>query len=201
MEWFFVKGLLLGFSIAAPVGPIGILCIRRTLSHGLWNGFLSGLGTATADALYGSIAAFGITLLSGFLLSQQFYFRLIGGLFLLYLGYHAFRSTPAQEAAKAASTGLIAAYVSSFFLTLANPMTILSFMAVFAGLGLGPAGDSLSAAALVSGVFAGSMIWWLLLSSVANRLRHRFGPRTMIWVNRLSGVVIIAFGMVSLAAL
>ena len=196
---FLIKGVILGFSIAAPVGPIGVLCIRRTLSNGMLNGFLSGLGAATADAIYGCIAVFGVQVISAFLLDQQFYFRFIGGLFLLYLGYTTFQSIPAEVAAKAGGEGLLGAYTSAFFLTLMNPMTILSFIAVFAGLGVGtPGGNFIASGLLVFGVLIGSMLWWLTLSGAVNMLRSQFDQKRLKWVNRLSGVIIAGFGLLSL---
>jgi threonine/homoserine/homoserine lactone efflux protein len=200
-----LKGLVMGFSIAAPVGPIGVLCIRRTLGSGILHGVVSGLGTASADAIYGCFAAFGVTAVSDFLLGAQFWLRLVGGVFLLYLGFMTFRSVPAREAAKAGegrSGGLAGAYASAFFLTLTNPMTIVSFAAVFAGLGLGAAPEGrASAALLVFGVFAGSMLWWLFLSGSVHLLRSRFDHTRLVWVNRLSGLVIAAFGVASIATL
>lgn len=196
---FFIKGVILGFSIAAPVGPMGVLCIRRTLSKGLISGFLTGLGTATADALYGCIAAFGVTAISAFLLENQFYFRFIGGLFLLYLGYRTFQSIPAEVAAEVNERDRLGAYTSSFFLTLTNPMTIISFAAVFAGLGVGTTGgDYILAGILVLGVFTGSMLWWLLLCKTVNVLRSKFDHKRLTLVNKISGVIIAGFGILSL---
>jgi len=196
---FLLKGLILGFSIAAPVGPIGVLCIRRTLSRGMLNGFLSGIGAATADGIYGCIAAFGVTAVSSLLLEHQFYLRLAGGVFLLYLGLTTFRSLPAESSAKAEGGGLLGAYVSVFFLTLTNPMTIMSFAGVFAGLGIGATGGDYSLAGLlVLGVFTGSMLWWLTLSGTVNLLRAKFDRKRLVWVNRLSGAMICGFGVVSL---
>ncbi len=130
----FLKGLLIGFSIAAPVGPIGVLCIRRTLASGRTIGLLSGLGAATADALYGSLAAFGLTAISGFLVRQQGLLRLLGGAFLCYLGLRAILTRPANAASLNSPASHVNAYSSTFFLTLTNPLTILSFAAIFAGL-------------------------------------------------------------------
>jgi threonine/homoserine/homoserine lactone efflux protein len=196
------RGLIMGFSIAAPVGPIGVLCIRRTLAEGRAAGFASGLGAATADAVYGSIAGLGLTLVASLLVSQGFWLRLGGGLFLCYLGIRAFMARPAERAAKAGGRGLLGAYASTLVLTLTNPMTILSFAAVFAGLGLANApGEYLSAVMLVSGVFLGSALWWLLLSGGVSLLRDRFGTCVMMWVNRVSGVVVIVFGLLALGSL
>jgi threonine/homoserine/homoserine lactone efflux protein len=203
VEWgFLVRGLIIGFSIAAPVGPIGVLCIRRTLAHGRAAGFVSGLGAATADAIYGSIAGFGLTFLSGFLIGQQHGLRLAGGAFLMYLGLRTFLARPVAGSARAGASGLVSAYVSTLFLTLTNPMTIISFAAIFAGLGLGPAAGSYGAAAiLVAGVFAGSAAWWLILSAGAGAFRDRFTPAGLRWVNWVSGTVITLFGLMAIGTL
>jgi threonine/homoserine/homoserine lactone efflux protein len=197
------RGLVIGFSIAAPVGPIGVLCIRRTLAEGWASGLVSGLGAASADAIYGCVAGFGLTFISGFLVSQQTWLRLIGGLFLCYLGIKTLLSTPSEaETVAAAPASLARAYLSVFALTLTNPITILSFAAVFAGLGVAESGgDYLSAGTLVLGVFVGSALWWLLLSGIVGLFRSRFTPRAMRWVNRLSGAVILGFGIYALAGL
>jgi threonine/homoserine/homoserine lactone efflux protein len=196
---FLLRGLVIGFSIAAPVGPIGVLCIRRTLAEGRVSGLVSGLGAATADAIYGCIAGFGLTFISSFLVSQQVWLRLIGGVFLCYLGLKTFLARPAEEAASAEGRGLIGAYVSTFFLTLTNPMTILSFAVIFAGLGLGSAsGNYISAGLLVSGVFIGSALWWLMLSGGIGLLRTRFNLQGLRWVNRISGIIITGFGLIAL---
>jgi threonine/homoserine/homoserine lactone efflux protein len=199
---FFLKGMVLGFSIAAPVGPIGVLCIRRALAEGRVVGMVSGLGAATADALYGAVAAFGLTFISALLVSQQLWLRAIGGAFLCYLGVKTFLTPPTGQAASAGGTGLAGAYTSTLFLTLTNPTTILSFAAIFAGLGVASAsGGYPSAGLMVLGVFAGSALWWLILSGVASALGTRFSAGTMRWVNRLSGFTITAFGVVVLASL
>ena len=199
---FFLKGGVLGFSIAAPVGPIGVLCIRRSITDGRLMGFLSGLGAATADATYGLVAAAGLTVVSGFLVRQQFWLGLIGGLFLCWLGVQTFRARPAEQSAPADAQGVLSAYASTFLLTLTNPLTILSFAAMFAGAGLGGAAGSVPAASLVvAGVFSGSALWWLLLSFIAGALRGRFDRIWQRWLNRLSGIVIASFGFWHLSKL
>jgi threonine/homoserine/homoserine lactone efflux protein len=195
---FIFKGLLIGFSIAAPVGPIGVLCIRRSLAEGQQMGLATGLGAATADAIYGCIAGFGLTAISSFLIGQRFWLGLVGGLFLLYLGLRTFISEPAEVPASVGGSGLLSAYASTLLLTITNPMTILSFVAVFAGLGLGASRDYLNASALVGGVFAGSALWWLLLSNGVALLKGRISLSWMRLVNRLSGSVILAFGLYAL---
>ena len=195
----FLRGCLIGFSIAAPVGPIGVLCIRRTLAEGWVFGVVSGLGAATADALYGCIAGFGLTFISGALVSHQTGLRLVGGIFLCYLGVRTLLARAAEQAATDRGGGLLRAYASTFFLTLTNPVTILAFAAIFAGLGLAEAsGGYASAGLLVLGVFLGSASWWLLLCSVVGAFRTRFKPSGLLWVNRISGLIILGFGAYAL---
>ena len=197
----FIQGLILGFSIAAPVGPIGVLCIRRTLAFGRISGVVSGLGAASADAIYGSIAAFGLTAIASLLLDLQTALRLVGGIFLIYLGIRTLLAQPSGEVTETEQGSLAADYTSTFFLTLTNPMTIISFAAVFAGLGLaGAAGDYSSALILVLGVFLGSALWWLALSAGVSLFRDRFTPQRMRWVNIVAGGIIIVFGVVALAS-
>jgi threonine/homoserine/homoserine lactone efflux protein len=200
---FFIRGLIIGFSIAAPVGPIGIVCIRRTLANGRLVGFVSGMGAASADAIYGAISAFGLTTISGFLVGQQLWMRLIGGFFLTWLGFKTLRSVPApKDAESIRPSGLVSYYLSIFFLTLTNPMTILSFAAIFAGLGLAQTGgDYALAAQLVAGVFLGSAAWWLTLSLIAGLFREKITLTTLLWINRGAGVAIILFGIISVGSL
>jgi len=194
----FVRGLVLGFTIAAAVGPISLLTIRRTLADGWRVGFASGLGVATADAAYGAVAAFGLTAISGLLVSQARLLALVGGAFLIVLGARTLRSpAPATAARSADSRGLVSAYASILALTLTNPMTILSFAALFVGLGL-VAGDAAGAALLVAGVFAGSLCWWVVLTATTTALRSRVTPTALRWLNVGSGAVIVAFGVVAL---
>lgn len=197
----FLRGLIIGISIAAPVGPIGVLCIRRTLAQGRLVGLVSGLGAATADAVYGAIAGLGLTALSSLLVSQQFWLQLIGGLFLLYLGVRTCLEKPADQAAqpKTTGSGLLGAYTSTLLLTLTNPLTIISFAAIFAGLNLASTeASALNALWLVGGVFLGSALWWVFLSAGVSLLRTRFDARAMRWVNVLSGVIILTFGALAL---
>lgn len=196
---FIFKGIIIGLSIAAPVGPIGVLCIRRSLAEGQKMGLATGLGAATADAAYGCVAGFGLTAISSFLVGQRFWLGFLGGLFLCYLGIRTLISRPAAQAAEVRGGGLLSAYLSTLFLTLTNPMTILSFVAVFAGLGLVASPDYFSASVLVAGVFIGSAAWWLLLSSGVALFRSRVNSGWMQAVNRLSGGVVLAFGLYSLS--
>lgn len=195
----FIKGFIIGFSIAAPVGPIGILCIQRTLSGGNVQGLVTGLGAATADAIYGFIAAFGLTFISNFLVEQSVWFRLIGGLFLCYLGIKAFLSKPQDQTLSLGNRTTFSAYGTTFFLTLTNPMTILFFAGVFAGLGM--VSESIqytSAGLMVVGVFIGSGAWWLILSGATSILRNKINDHKLAWVNKISGLVILAFGVAAI---
>jgi threonine/homoserine/homoserine lactone efflux protein len=192
----FARGLAIGFAIAAPVGPIGLLCIRRALAGGFPLGFLTGLGAAAADAVYGAVAAFGLTAVSGFLVAQQPWLMLFGGAALVWLGIATARRKPAAMTAGAGNgESLAGAFASTFALTLANPATILSFLAVFAGLGLAAAPGTSGAATVVAGVFLGSAAWWLMLAAAMTGLRRRVPPAALLWINRCAGAVLAGFGI------
>lgn len=194
----YFRGFLIGISIAAPVGPIGVLCIRRTLAEGKLKGFLSGLGAASADMIYGAIAAFGITVITNILVKNEFWLQIIGGCFLLYLGIKTFREKPADHSAQVKQSGFLGAYLSTFFLTITNPITILSFAAIFAGTMF--TGKTSSPIILVAGVFTGSAIWWLALSFSVGMMRDRLNTTHMTWINRLSGTIITIFGIIALVS-
>lgn len=193
-----LKGIAVGLSIAAPVGPIGFLCIRRTLSGGWLVGLLTGLGAATADMVYGVVAAAGFTVVAEFLAGARPPLQLAGGGALIWLGLSVIQTVPAfGERGAPTASGLAAAYGTTFLLTLANPATILSFAAVMAGLGaMGAIGRS---AALVAGVFLGSALWWLLLSALVAAIRHRLSEIALRWINRGSGAALILFGALAMA--
>lgn len=202
--WMLVKGMGLGLAIAAPVGPIGLLCIRRSLTQGQRMGLVTGLGAATADGIYGSIAALGLTAVADVLVNYAPAFQVMGGVFLCYLGISTLRAGPAQAAAQVSSRGqgraLWGAYASTLVLTLTNPATILSFIAIFAGLGLVGSSQSWAAAlALIVGVFLGSALWWLCLSWGVTLFSQRLTPPRLKWLNRLAGAAILAFGVVAVA--
>jgi len=178
--------------IAAPVGPVGVLCVRRTLFEGPAFGFASGLGAAVADAVFGLIAAFGLTIVSDFLIDQQHWLKLVGGLFLLTIGL---RGLVAPDASPAPIAGerLFGAFASTFVLTVTNPITIIAFAAVFAAAGLtGAAATTAAAGLLVAGVFAGSLLWWLLLCLVAGFFRSSAQAVHLVWVSRASGAILVA---------
>src|SRR3990172_3997957 len=196
----FVKGLLFGFLLAATVGPMWVLCFRRTIAQGALAGFVSGMGIAVADGLYGSVAAFGLTAVSGFLLGQSFWLVLIGGVFLLYLGIKCLTANPAPvQENQQEKTSLGQAFLSTLGLTLANPPTILAFAAIFAGLGLASVNDYGAASLVVLGVFLGSASWWVVLAAGAGRLRGRIGPGLVRGINIVSGLSILGFALWQLA--
>lgn len=196
---YLIKGLIIGFSVAAPVGPIGILTIKRTLTEGRISGFVTGMGAAMADTLYGVIAGFGLTVISSFLLTQEFWFILIGGLFLLFLGVKSYLTKPASLMSNVDHKGLIKNFTSTFFLTFSNPTTILSFLAIFAGLGLVTTKTDYSTSmTLVVGVFFGSALWWLILSSIFSFYQSKISPNRLLLINKLSGLIIVSFGLFAL---
>lgn len=204
-SFYLLRGLGLGFAIAAPVGPIGVLCIRRTLADGRLTGFVTGLGAATADATYSAVAAFGVTAVASALVGLRLWIHLLGALFLAWLGLRTLFTRPAASPTLGAAGatrrgGLLGAWASTVALTLTNPATILSFAAVFAGLGLASVGYA-AAGLTVVGVFLGSALWWLLLSTGASLLRSRLDLRALRWVNRLSGVILLGFGLLALLSL
>jgi len=191
----FVKGLLVGFMLAIPVGPIGLLCIGRSLAKGRISGVCSGLGAATADAVLGAVAGFGITFISSFLVSHQMPLRLAGGAVLVFLGFHIALTEPPSGTGDLRDKGLIGDYVSAFFLTLTNPLTILAFAAGFATLGVeGAARKHLVPLILVTGVFTGSALWWVMLSTIVGWCRNRITPKKLRLINKVSGCAIALFG-------
>ena len=195
---FLARGLVVGFTIAAAVGPISLLTMRRTIAHGRVYGLVSGLGVAAADASYGAIAAFGLTAITGVLVGARTTLALAGGAFLVWLAIRTIRARPTAAAAETDERpGLAPAFLSIYGLTMTNPMTILSFGGMFAGLGLGGRGG-LDAALLTLGVFLGSSLWWVGLTAVVGRLRDRITPAVLIWINRVSGAVLLAFGVLAI---
>jgi threonine/homoserine/homoserine lactone efflux protein len=196
--WLLIKGLIAGMAIAAPVGPINVLTASRTLSKGRTSGLLSGLGAATADALYGAIAAFSITLVIDFLLREQFWIRIVGGILLITIGVIYFRKPP-QSLKQEEDDPAHSDYVSTFLLTLTNPTTVLSYLAVLTALGMADKRPWWLSFVLVGGIFVGSMLWWVILVLIVNKLRDRFTERTVCWMNRIAGLAIGGFGVVTFA--
>jgi len=196
-----LKGIIIGFALALPIGPIGILCIRKTIAHGHLPGMIVGFGAATADAIYGCVAAFGLTVISDLLVTQQMWLRLVGGAFLLYLGIKTFLARPFEEISSSNGRGLLGSYVSTFLLTLTNPLTIFAFLGVFAALGVRNGDlDYGSAATLVLGVFLGSSAWFFILSYGVTLFRKKINSTGLGWVNRISGFLIICFGIIAIVS-
>lgn len=185
-----LRGIMLGVAIAAPVGPIGLLCIRRTLAHGWRAGFVSGLGAATADTFYGLLAAFGLTALA----SLQRPAAVIGGFLLLWMGYTTFNSLPERAATVRAGN----MYLSTLALTITNPATIFTFLSLFAGVSGVSALTGSDAIALVGGVGVGSACWWLILAGGTAWLGRDISATGMQRMNRLSGIIICGFGVAAL---
>jgi threonine/homoserine/homoserine lactone efflux protein len=189
------KGAAAGLAIAAPVGPIGLLCIRRTLHQGRLAGFVSGLGAATADLIYGMTVATGIGALSAWLLHRASWLNMAGALFLIAVGIRTWRERPPGESTAAYTNGLGATFGSTFLLTLTNPMTIVSFAGLMAGLGAMAASSKGAPFTLAAGVFLGSAAWWLVLTGATGLLRHRLSTESLRWVNRGAAVMLIGFGL------
>lgn len=192
----FARTLIIGLFVAAPVGAMGILCIQRTLAHGWRAGMATGAGIASADAIYAGLVAFGLTTMSQWMVAYQAYIRIVGGFALLWLGWRAIATPPARDAAKAIdSRHLKSLYASAIGLTLTNPMTIMFFAAIFASAGLAAQARTGGAVAVTLGVTCGSLSWWLALTTGVSALRRAVSERLMSIVNRISGGMVIAFGL------
>lgn len=197
----FARMLVIGVVVAAPVGAMGVLCIQRVLAHGWRAGLATGAGIATADAGYAALAAFGVTAVSRWMVDYQAPLRIVGGLGLLWLGWRAVRTPPAQDAAVAVdSPRMLPLYTSAVGLTLTNPMTIMAFAAIFAGAGLVTQAGTGSALVVTLGVALGSLAWWVALTTGVWAVRHAVSDKAMVVVNRVSGGVLVAFGLLALVA-
>ena len=203
MLTFLWKGVLVGLIIAVPAGPVGVLCVRRTIFHGRLAGFVSGMGAASADAIFGIVAGFGLTVVSDWLLDYQEWLRIVGAGFLLFVGLSAFISDPlAETPSQRDHENLFADFASTFALTLTNPITILAFLAIFAGIGFTGEDATLAAAAiLVLGVWLGSLLWWAALAGGAGMLRLSFRRNHLVWINRGSGGILLVSGVALLGSL
>lgn len=194
-----LKATLIGFSIAMPVGPIGLLCVRNSIVWGRRYGFATGMGAAIADTFYGALAGFGVAALTSMLMSYKLVLQIIGGLFLCYLGLMTLRRKPVREGGEIVRSSLFRVFLMTFFLTLTNPMTILSFIGIYAALGIGLDGNSLQEALMLTGgVFLGSSLWWLILSTGSALLRDKLSSSGSNWFNRISGSILIGFGITAL---
>ncbi|HVE14043.1 MAG TPA: LysE family transporter [Elusimicrobiota bacterium] len=195
----FPAGVGVGLAIAVPVGPIGILCIRRSLAYGRASGFATGMSAATADLIYGSLAALGAGLIPEAWIGHHGFLRIVGGLLLVGLGAKIVRSHPEEHSPRVGHGSLLADYFSTLLLTMTNPGTLFAFTAIFASLGFtGLAQEPRRLVGLMSGVFLGSTSWWLILSGTVSRLRSRIPPHAVEWINRISGAAIAGFGLLAL---
>ena len=192
-----LKGIIVGISVSAPLGPLGILCIQRTMNKGFLYGFVSGLGAVFADILYASVAGFGISIIADFLKAHEFAIRVVGGIFILVVGVMIFRSNPVKQIRQqnAQKKGYVSDFVSSFFITVTNPLTIIVFGAVFAGLGLDQSSTFGMIMYTLSGIFTGAILWWFSLNIGVNIFRKRIRLRNLYWINKVSGVLVAAFGI------
>jgi threonine/homoserine/homoserine lactone efflux protein len=190
-----LKGIAVGIVIALPVGPVGVLCVRRTLFEGPSYGFVSGLGAATADTIFGVIAGFGLTIVRDFMLRYQDWFGAAGGVFLIAVGIKALTKADDAEPEPVDGEAHFAAYVSTFALTITNPITILAFAGVFAKVGISQGAGFLDTGALIGGVFLGSLLWWLGLSFGIAALRRRAGTVRLKWINRISWAILTLSGL------
>jgi threonine/homoserine/homoserine lactone efflux protein len=193
-----LRGVIAGIAISAPVGPVNVLCVSRTIKKGLHSGIVSGLGAAAADTIYGSIAGFSITFIIGWLVRELFWIRVVGGLLLIAIGlvYYFKKPKSLGETEKRDSAGSDMA--TTFLLTLTNPTTVLSFLAVLAVLGLGERRPWTLTSFLVLGIFCGAMFWWTLLASISGHFRDRFNDRAVVWLNRIGALAIGAFGLITM---
>ncbi|MDZ7625908.1 MAG: LysE family transporter [Ignavibacteriaceae bacterium] len=198
---FFLKGIAIGFIMAIPIGPIGVMCIRKTLTEGRLSGLIIGLGAATADLFYGCVAVFGLTVISDTLSDQRLWIRIVGGALLFFLGIKTFRAQPKDPKLKISGSGRLRSYFTVVVLTLTNPLTIFAFIAVFAAFGLGDGLSFFSAVVLVAGVFIGSCLWFFLLTSGSILFRKKLDLVGLIWVNKIAGILIIISGFIVIGSL
>lgn len=198
---FIINGIIVGFLASIPLGPVGVLCIQRTINKGRLSGIISGMGAATVDAFFALVAAFGLTFIITFIEEQHFYIQLIGGAVLILLGVKIFRTNPIQQIRRhrRKKNKLIEDYFSVLLLTLSNPLAVFLFVAAFAGIGIVSASDTLFESWLIiAGVFGGAMLWWFILTFLINIFRKKFRLKQLWWINKIAGLIIIVFGVASM---
>ncbi|TKG95557.1 LysE family translocator [Puteibacter caeruleilacunae] len=202
--WYLFKGIIIGFAVSIPLGPIGVLCVQRTVNKSWRSGFYSGLGAAFSDSLYAVISGFSLTYIINFIRQFQMEFQLVGGFVLLALGIHIFRTNPVTEIRKYRRKGssYFQDMLSTFIVTFSNPLAIFVFLAVFAGSGIVmKISEPLDASIIIFGIFVGAASWWLLLTSLVNMFRHKMNLRVLWWFNKIAGAGVIAFVMITLLLL
>ncbi len=198
---FLIKGLVIGFLASVPLGPVGVLCIQRTINKGRLSGMFSGMGAATVDAFFALVAALGLTYIINFIEEQQFYIQLIGGVILIIIGARIFYANPIKQIRRhrRRKNKLIEDYFSVLFLTLSNPVAIFLFVAAFAGIGIVTSKDnSLKSSFIVGGVFFGAMFWWLILTFFVDLFRKRFRLKQLWWINKIAGIIVLIFGIAAM---
>jgi len=201
-SWIWAQGAAIGFAVAAPVGPIGMLCIKTTLEKGRLAGFCAGLGAAVADTIFAGVGALAISLVGNFLSMEQAWFKLGASIFLIVFGlYLARKPAMGPENGEKVPPGLWAEFTVTLLLTLANPSTILSFAAVFAGVTAGGGYALETMPALILGVFIGAAAWWLTLGQIVGLIRHKISQAGLVLINRGAGLALVAFGLFNLAQL
>ena len=198
------KGIIIGLLVSVPLGPIGVLCIQRTLNKGRLAGLVSGMGAAAADTIFAIIAGFGLTIIINFIEEKHVYFQVIGGLFILYIGLRIFYTNPVKQLKlqRLKKTQLSQDFMSVFLLTLSNPMAVFLFLAIMAAIKV--ASDSMSIAEislLTAGIAGGAVLWWFILSSIANRFRRKIRLRNIWWLNKITGSVVVLFGLLAIISL
>jgi threonine/homoserine/homoserine lactone efflux protein len=191
----FIKGIIVGISTSAPLGPLGILCIQRTINKGVFSGFITGFGAAFADIIYASIAGFGISIIADFLREYQIFIRIIGGIILLIVGIMIFRSNPVKQIRQQNSQNYFGYFISSLFITITNPITIVVFGAVFASLGLDEVSTINPIIITLIGIFSGALLWWLSLTVSVNIFRNKIRLRNLWWINKITGILVSLFGL------
>jgi threonine/homoserine/homoserine lactone efflux protein len=192
-----LRGVLAGLAIAAPVGPVNVLCMSRTITKGRLHGIISGLGAAAADTFYGSIAGFSITFVIDWMLREEFWIRIVGGLLLIAIGIVYWVKKP-KSLKDVGGESAHSDFVTTLLLALTNPTTVLSFLAVLAVLGLGESRPKTLTLFLVAGIFTGSMLWWIALALITGHFRERFDDRAVVWMNRIASFAISGFGVATM---
>lgn len=198
---FFLKGLIIGLLVSAPVGPLALICIRRTLVKNRLCGFVAGLGVATSDLFYAIVAGFSITLIYNFIIAEKLWFRLIGGLFLVYLGLRTilFKQKEKFNDKGKNNNNLVHDFLSTFFIALAGPFTLVFFLAIFSGLGIGQTDyQHFNTVVTIIGIFIGSVLWWGILSSLVDLFKERFNDKLIALINKVVGIVVLIFGILIL---
>ena len=202
MTWSGIfEGMIVGFSASVPLGPIGVLCIQRTLQRGRLAGFFSGLGAAVSDTIYAVIAGFSLSFIVAFIEEQIFWIQIFGAVILFLLGAHIYRSNPAVQLRRQrrSKSSYLQDFVSTFLLTISNPLALFLFIAFFAGVGgVAPNSGLAGQLVLILGVFLGATTWWLLLTSVVGLFRQAVNLRRLYWINKIAGATIIVLVLVGL---